>query len=58
MEGTTEKDCSPLWSLYQQIVSDMKPVSHLCVCLWSPTVSNYRYGVKLTECQVICCWYR
>ncbi|XP_061704956.1 uncharacterized protein LOC133516185 isoform X3 [Cydia pomonella] len=24
MEGTTEKDCSPLWSLYQQIVSDMK----------------------------------
>ncbi|XP_047539121.1 uncharacterized protein LOC125072548 isoform X2 [Vanessa atalanta] len=24
MEGTTEKDCSPLWNLYQQIVSDMK----------------------------------
>ncbi|XP_047519406.1 protein MTSS 2 isoform X3 [Pieris napi] len=24
MEGTTEKDCSPLWSLYQQIVADMK----------------------------------
>lgn len=24
MEGTTEKDCSPLWSLYQQIISDMK----------------------------------
>lgn len=24
MEGTTEKDCSPLWNLYQQIASDMK----------------------------------
>ncbi|XP_047036488.1 uncharacterized protein LOC124642218 isoform X4 [Helicoverpa zea] len=24
MEGTTEKDCSPLWNLYQQIVSEMK----------------------------------
>ncbi|XP_037877074.1 uncharacterized protein LOC101737188 isoform X2 [Bombyx mori] len=24
MEGTNEKDCSPLWNLYQQIVSDMK----------------------------------
>ncbi|XP_037298946.1 uncharacterized protein LOC115449904 isoform X2 [Manduca sexta] len=24
MEGTTEKDCSPLWNLYQQIVTDMK----------------------------------
>ncbi|XP_038217933.1 protein MTSS 1 [Zerene cesonia] len=24
MEGTTEKDCSPLWNLYQQIVADMK----------------------------------
>lgn len=24
MDGTTEKDCSPLWSLYQQIVTDMK----------------------------------
>ncbi|XP_041971588.1 uncharacterized protein LOC121727687 isoform X2 [Aricia agestis] len=24
MDGTTEKDCSPLWNLYQQIVSDMK----------------------------------
>lgn len=28
MEGTTEKDCSPLWNLYQQIVSDMK-VGHV-----------------------------
>lgn len=32
MEGTTEKDCSPLWNLYQQIVSDMKVGHALFVC--------------------------
>lgn len=39
MEGTTEKDCSPLWSLYQQIVSDMK-VGHDISCYTSNGGTN------------------
>lgn len=43
MEGTTEKDCSPLWNLYQQIVSDMK-VGHVFLIVCG---SLYVYAVRV-----------
>ena len=49
MEGTTEKDCSPLWNLYQQIVSDMK-VGHMLADFLCTRITGRAAHISLANC--------